>query len=53
MSESSPDKLRMLVAPLWRIWIAKVFGKKHVEQEGGYTVTFYSLRGNFYIWSVE
>ena len=47
------ESINTLTAPTWKIWLAKVFGKKSVGVDSGCKVTCYKLNGIIYVTDVK
>ncbi len=48
MSEDNFFK-EWMTAPRWKLWLAKMFGTRHQNTDGGVTVVCYDWRGITYI----
>lgn len=47
------DMRTYLLAPLWKIWLARLFGQKVCAIEGRFLYTSYRWRGVLYVWRVD
>lgn len=42
-----------LKATRWQLWMARLFGQKHVGSDGNHQAIGYYYRGRFYLWDYK